>query len=197
MEPTPQQFIPKLICYRSLKSKDSIVSGGCVHHQFSLDDVNLFHAKMKKARSKDAIPIGKDSEAHYSNPDYLLTPSEDFRNFVLKNSEGKELMQVHFKLMNGFNTPKEITAKWTNEDGTTLELKNQLPELRDDKWWLDFDGRFTVPSIKNAIMVNPENQETQIMIRRLDKREMNVDAVREMPPLFLFGLLLCLNVCPF
>lgn len=193
-----QQFVPKLICYRSLKSKDGMMSGGCVHYQFSLDDVDLWHAKMKSPRPKDPVPIGKNSEAHYSNPEYLLAPSNDFSDFVLKNAEGKELMKVHFSLMSGKGSPKEIDAKWFGEDGTTMELKNKLPEKTDDgAWSLDFDGRYAVPSIKNAIMVNPTNQEIQCMVRRLDKREMNVDAKREIPSLFLFGLAICLNICPF
>ncbi|OHT16634.1 hypothetical protein TRFO_13058 [Tritrichomonas foetus] len=94
--------------------------------------------------------------------------------------------------------PKRITAKWKPKDGDEINVVSKPPELSETgEYVLDFDGRFAVPSIKNAIFEDKNTGETLMMFRRLDEWEMNCEAVRSMPDIFVFALLISVNVCPF
>ena len=190
------EYVPEFINYRTMRTE-----GSCFSFFFSLDDENLFTSKIQTKHQTDPIPIAKGGEVHYSQRkgNYALISSDNFHNFVLKRY-GSEIMKVRFDLIDGKKgNPKKIEATWKPSNGSdwfTLVSKDPV-KTEDGVWGLDFDGRYAKPSIKNAIMIDPKTKKVKVMIRRVEIWEVQVDAKKEIPPLFLFTLLMCLNVCPF
>jgi hypothetical protein len=182
-----------------MKTIGSIAKGGRTHFLFSLDEDELFSAKLKSKTQAKPIPIGRGAQAHYSAPDFVLTKSEDCSYFRLMK-ENTELGAVKFiKHQGEAHGPKDIEAVWFGENGETVLNLRSRPPIKNaaGEWCLDFEGRFACGSIKNAIMIDPQTQEVVFMCRRLDEFEQNVDAKRRIPPLFIFTVVLSLNICPF
>ena len=176
-------------------------AGSKVSFQFTLDDDDLYHCKMKSRHQSEGVPISKGSETHISSHDnYILSSSNHYHYFTLTRGKST-LLKLKFDLIDDKKkAPKKIKAKWTPDDGTPhFVLVSKAPDFDEETgiWSLDFGGRYAAPSVKNAILVDPETQEVEAMFRRVDPWEMHVDARAKMPPLFLFAVLVCLNICTF
>lgn len=194
-------FVPSLLCYLAMRTKTSSVKGKRIHFQFSLDDVNLYHAKFKgKHPTNIKIPISEGTECHYSrNNSYYLTASHDFTTYRMTFND-VEIYKAEFeKVDNNNDIPKKMRVEWTPNDGTpSLVLISKMPERNDEgKYILDFDGRYAEPSIKNCIFIDPNDGGIRAMVRKVDQWEQDIDAHPSVPSLLLFTILLCLNICTF
>ncbi|KAK8854301.1 hypothetical protein M9Y10_016861 [Tritrichomonas musculus] len=187
---------PSLDIYRSMRLEMNKGKGKRIHFQFSLDEVNLYHSKLKTKHQTEPIPISRGSETHYSHgAEFYLIPNEDFTNFSLKTDD-TEIMVCTFEKKK--KEPKLIKVIWKENPDEPQVFINQEAEKTDAGIYvLDFDGRYAEPSIKNCMLVHEEDHELAAMFRRIDSWEMNVDAKHELSDLMLFALILCLNVCPF
>jgi hypothetical protein len=192
-------YVPPLVLYRCMKKVGSIARGGRTNFLFSLDEDGMYSAKLKSKTQDRPIPIGRGPKAHYSAPDFVLTKSEDCTYFRVMKGD-TELGAVKFMKHRGeSHAPKDIEAVWFGENGeTVVSLTSKRPiKNADGQWCLDFEGRFACASIKNAILVDSQTQELMLMCRRLDEFEQNVDAKRQIPALFIFAVVLSLNIFPF
>ena len=190
------KYIPHFLVYRSMRTK---TGSGKYNFQFTLEEDPLFAVKLKSKNQIMPIPIGIGTTVHYSdNNTYYLIPSKNHHKFTLMK-DGEAIFIAKMKNLLHKNKPKHIEAHWIPNDGTEqYHLKNVPPEHSNgQEYLLDFEGRFAVPSIKNAIFINSETHEIAMMMRRLDKWEMNVEALPSLPNLFVFALLISVNVCPF
>lgn len=195
-----EPFQPNFLCYLAMREKSSSIKGKRIHFQLSLDDVKIYHAKLKgKHPTGIDIPIHTGSECHYSASDnYLLRASHDFKTYTMTH-EGVEIFHAVFEKHKEEEAPKNIKVEWKPNDGTQpITLVNKIPEKNDEgKWILDYEGRYAEPSIKNCILIDPEDNGVRVMIRKVDSWEQDIDAKQDMPDLMLFALLLCLNICTF
>ncbi|KAH0795881.1 hypothetical protein GPJ56_000248 [Histomonas meleagridis] len=179
------KYVPEFLNYRCMRRVNSMPSGSKVTFEFSLDDNDLYHCKMRKKHQLKNVPISEGSETHISSIDnYLLSSSHHFHNFTLM-SGSDVLLKIKFDNSKGGKKPKAIKAKWTPNDGTRafmLVSKEPDYDAKTKTWSLDFGGRYAKPSIKNAILVDHKTHEVQAMFRRVDPWEMHVDAKEGIPP---------------
>lgn len=195
-ETVTDDTVPSLACYRSMRIKVNQGKGKRIHFQFSLDEVDLYHAKLKTKHQFEPIPIARGNEVHYSHgAEFYLIPNEEFTEYSLRHNDD-EIMFCKFEKRK--KEPKVIEVTWSENPDSPIKLVSQEAEKTDaGTYCLDFDGRYAEPSIKNCILVTADTQEIVAMFRRVDEWEMNVDAKPNYPDLMLFAVLLCLNVCPF
>lgn len=187
---------PSLDCYRSLKMDTNKGKGKRIHFQFTLDEIDLYRAKLKTKHQTDPIPIARGSEVHYSSgAEFYLVSNEEFTEFSLKRND-TEIMTCYFEKRK--KEPKTIKVVWTENPDEPLVLISKEAEKTDAGIYvLDFDGRYAEPSIKNCILIHEDSKELAAMVRRVDSWEMNVDANHGLPDLMLFAVVICLNICPF
>lgn len=190
-------YIPQYLVYRSMRLKAS----GKYTFQLTLEEDPLYCCKLNGKHQNTPIPfgIGKDLPKDHTAK-YILTPSKDLKQYSL-TCDGEEIFLAQMEpsdLDNPSKSPKIITAQWTPKEGQQYHMKSRMPEKTSDgEYVLDFEERFAQPSIKNAIIYDLETDKTLVMIRRLDKWEMNCDAIPELPDILVFALLISINLCKF
>lgn len=188
-------YHPQYYVYRSMRIKSS----GKYSFQLTLDEDPLYCCRISKHQTSP-VPIGIGKElATIDNAKYILNSSKDLRHYSL-TCDGDEIFTADMEPSDPENSkcPKLITAQWTPKDGKKYSVKSRMPEkLSSCEYVLDFEERFAQPSIKNAIIYDTETDKTLIMYRRLDEWEMNCDAVPEVPDIFVFALLISINLCKF
>ena len=192
----PTFIAPAMQYFICEKIQTSSVRGKRFHYQLSLDNVPLFHAKLKAPHQKEPFPISAGSETHYSNSTYIMESNHEGSHFVLK--EGEKVIFECEMTKQPEEAPKKIEAVYKPEDGPEIRVVNQEPVKKDNgEWFLDFDGRFAIPSIKNAVLINPESQDVLFNVRKVEPWEINVDSIPGIPHLFLFATIMALVICDF
>lgn len=189
-------YQPQYLVYRSMRIKVS----GKYTFQLTLDEDPLYCCRLSSKHQNTPLPFGLGKEFPTNNDvKYILNPSKDLRHYSL-TCDGDEIFTADMEPSDPENSksPKLITAQWNPKEGHKYNVKSRIPEkLSTGEYVLDYEERFAQPSIKNAIIYDTETDKTLIMYRRLDEWEMNCDAVPEVPDIFIFALLISINLCKF
>ena len=197
----PESELPEYITYSCIRKK-STLSGRCTHFQLSLDDRDIYHSKIKSTTQTEPIPIAAGTEAHYSkgNDFYLLTnKSHEAFSLRAKKPNGKEIAILTMYQIISIDDPKNIQLLYnrSESDDTKIKLVNRKPTLQaDGTWVLDFSERYTIPSKKNAILVDDETGKEMIVVRKVEENEIELDAFEPIPPIYVFALAVAFWVCP-
>ncbi|OHS95368.1 hypothetical protein TRFO_38509 [Tritrichomonas foetus] len=78
-----------------------------------------------------------------------------------------------------------------------FSLKTMLPRKREDgKYTLNFGGKFTKMSIKNAILMN-DNEEKVLCVRRIGEHDIEIEVFQDVSLLQIFGFAIVSWVCPY
>jgi hypothetical protein len=76
------------------------------------------------------------------------------------------------------------------------QLHSKLPtNAGGGKYTLNFGGKFTKSSIRNAILID-ENDQTAILVRRIGKEDLEVECFMGLSNLVCFGFALVSWLCP-
>lgn len=187
-------FQPTFLVYRTMKIK-SVTK---FSYQMSLDEDDLFYAKCSKHQNKPIHIYEGSKPIKDSKVDYILTPSLNLKHFSLTQNH-HEISTVDIVFFEPKRrSPFIVSANWFAKKQQNYHFKTRQPELQSDgSYVLDFEGRFADPSPINSIFEDCNTDEIMIMIRKLDKWEMNSDVLPEIPPLFVFVLIMVLNLYPF
>ena len=192
----PTFLAPSMQYFICDKIQKSSVRGKRFYYQLSLDNVPLFCAKLKTTHQKESFPISAGSETHYSNSQYQMECNSDYTHFVLKEGD-TEIFKCNM-IKQPDEAPKKIEAVFTPKEGNEIRIVNQEPVKQDNgEWFLDFDGRFALPSIKNAILIDPETHSVLFHVRKVEPWEVDIDSIPGIPHLLLFATLMALIICDF
>lgn len=190
------KYHPQYLVYRSMRIKTS----GKYTFQLTLDEDPLYCCRLASKHQNTPLPFGLGNEfPTNNNVKYVLNPSKDLKHYSL-TCDGEEIFTADMEPSDPDNSkcPKVIEAKWFPKEGKKYNVKSRLPEkLSTGEYVLDYEERYAQPSIKNAIIYDTETDKTLIMYRRLDEWEMNCDTVPEVPDIFVFALLISINLCKF
>lgn len=184
--------LPEFLTYSCIKTKSSMLGGYCTHFQLALDDKQLFHAKVKKMNQVEPIPVGPGTEVHYrGKQDYLLLTNSTHEAFSLRESTptGNEMLVVSMYQIVSVDEPKTVRVvyKNMNGEGTKILVSRKPTQAEDGTWILDFSDRYTIPSRKNAILVDENTNEEVLAIRKVEDNEIEIDAVVTVSPLYVFA----------
>lgn len=185
--------LPEYLTYSCIKAKASKFGGGsCIHFQLSLDDKNLFHSKVKKMSQTEPIPVGAGTEVHYrGKQEYVLLCNATHEAFSLreKSPTGPEVLVISMYQIVSIDEPKTVRVVYKNlhNSGHTCLVSRKPIKNPDGTWMLDFCERYTIPSKRNAILVDEQTLSEVLVIRKVEEFEIEIDAIATVPPLYVFG----------
>ena len=185
--------------YRIVRKNKRSVRGLRVYFTIFDDKVPLYSTKMKGRHPSGPLPIAKGSEMHYRMTDfagYLLNGNKHSQfSLRAKDPYGNELMSTQFHLHDGRkDAPRDITANFFAADSIVPQkIVNKRPEFNPDGYWeLDFGNRRLITSVRNTIFIREEDEVEFVVVRKVSKNEIEVDAVEVMSPLCVFAIVLSL-----
>lgn len=117
------------------------------------------------------------------------------KKYVLKEiNSDEELMIINMDDDYGDEYgPRKIQLFWPKDN---LKHVSRIPHRNKDAWSLNFGKKFVINSIKNAIIVD-ENAKRSLLIRKIEKEQLQVDSYRKYKPIFLFAFAIASFICPF
>lgn len=193
--------LPEYVTYSCIKSTPKWGTH-CTHFQLSMDDLDLFHTKLKSLNQTEPIPISSGKECHYTkdNDFYLLTnKTHEAFSLRAKNPKGKEIMILTMYQIVSIDEPKVVSITYNKSETSTevVKLENQKPVLQTDGTWvLDFSERYTIPSKENAILVDEKTGKEMIVIRKVEENEIQLDSFEPIPPYIVFAVAVSFWLAP-
>lgn len=158
----------------------------------------LMSAKCKGINPK-YVYITNQKEIHLSQKDSfnsLLEISNKFRSFILRSYPNNQLiMNVNVKSMiSPFIFNRVFLA--TIFEPCQKTLKSQLPLLHEERGVLDFEGKFSVSSIKNGIMLDEDDKKV-FSIRKISNTTLEIDNDGNLDQLIIFAFGILSWLCPY
>lgn len=159
----------------------------------------LYTTKVKGSQLKEPLPIAKGGEMHYRDrefPGYLLSGNKHTQ-FSLRTADpfGKEQLSLTFSWHNGSKSvPRDISITFFLKDSLVPEkLANKRPQMTGDgEWQLDFSNRPVIASIRNCIFVHSSNGVEFVVVRKVERDMIEVDAVEIISPMAVFSIVIAL-----
>lgn len=180
------------------------IKGTRIYFQMKKGNQVLFSTKLKGKRPDDPIPIATGSEMHYSSDKFAgyLHSGNKHTIYSLRaqTTFGKELISILFESPNGDKSlPKKISVTFFLKDSLIpTKLINLEPNFNDDGFFeLNFHNKPVIPSIKNCILINQENNCEFMISRKVSDDVLEAEAVNIMSPLAVFAIILSLYQSPF
>lgn len=156
-----------------------------------------------KIKDHSKIGIGKGGEFHISTTESIaeIRVKNHGRLYTLFRPDkdmmdGKEIMNIEFKLPNGANTPRELVMKFVEPiQGVPCEIANRMPRrVKGGGWVVNLGGRYAVRSRKNCIMVDSEDREVMSAIK-IDKDEISLEMRPDISEVALFAFAIACFTC--
>lgn len=189
--------------YRIERKTKYTIKGKRIYFQIYLGGNVLFSTKMKGKRPDDPLPIAKGPEMHYSASEFagFLHPGNGHTLFSLRAQAayGTELLSVLFESVANAKLPKKIRVTFFLKDSLIpTKLVSADPNFNEDGYYeLNFHNKQVIPSIKNCILINEDNNCEYIMIRKVSDDVVEADAVTIVSALSVFAIGLALFQSPF
>lgn len=190
--------------YQVIRKTKHSIKGTRINFQILQHGDVLYTTKFKGKRPTDPIPIQSGSEMHYRDKEFsgYLHNGNNHSSYSLriKTQFGKELISIQYNYHNGVKSvPKDIIVSFFIKDSLIPQrLINMPPILTDDGGYeLPFYNKMCIPSIKNCVMINEQDQCQFMSVRKVEKNLIEIDAVDMISPLSIFGFVLSLFQCPF
>lgn len=176
----------KFISLRIVREKKTKLNG--VRQYFKCYDNGslMFSSKAKTSGSRE-IPISYGSEVHLStgSKDALLLNTENNTRFVLKNiKQDKIELVVHFELpRKDLDGTKRTRVSFYGSESLAFDLISSV--VTDTP---TFGGKYRTFSVKNSNLVNEENGDMLVVIRKVDKGILEIDSLLQLSQIQLFAL---------
>lgn len=185
--------------YRVLRWSKRSIRGLRVNFAILDGEKALFSTKMKGRHPSGPLPIAKGREMHYRSGSYaaFLLSGNNHSQFSLRARDqfGNELLSVQYALHEGRRSdPRDIVVNFFVADTMIPNrLVNRRPEYNPDGYWeLDFGEKPIISSIRNTIFVRESDNVQFVVVRKVSKDEVEVDAVEVISPLAVFAIVLTL-----
>lgn len=165
---------------------------------FSFESKNnsILYAK-SRGPTNNCVYISSNQDIHIKSKqyEYVLFVMNRSKKYVLKEiNSDEELMIIHMDDDYGVEYgPRKIQLFWPKDN---LKHVSRIPNRNKDVWSLNFGKKFVIKSIKNAIILD-ENAKRSLLIRKIEKEQLQVEAYRKYKPIFLFAFAIASFICPF
>ena len=167
--------------------------GKRTHFQLnSIENLTLFHTKIKSTLLLDQIFISKGNECHFSDKNHegIIYISQDKKSFSLRILDN-EIMTIRFIFSPDKNIfPINLNFFNLNENlPILLNSKNPIFNKEKNKWLIDFNGRILKyeKSKKNYIIIDQGNNEWIVIIKN-DHNSIFIEASSLLNPIMIFSI---------
>lgn len=145
----------------------------------------------KVVRRGELVVINSDEDIHVKSLkfEYSMRSTKNGSKFELFRKGGAALeMAIHFtnELSDGLLSPRNIKITFSDE----RQLTSKLPKkTKDGHWIMNFNGKYTLRSHKNAVLVD-KTQKRVIMMRKIDRNTLEQELITDFTPvqMFAFGI---------
>lgn len=164
-------------------------------YQLWYNDEIIFSALAKYRHPKETIFIKADSNITKNGyHDYCISPSNNCSKFNLhlNSIDGPELMIFEsFKENSDLNIPShcEIRLKEFCNMKRAAFITKRPNQTSNGKWFLDFQHRKVIPSVKNSIFVSNERNgnKEEMSFRKISKDTIECEAKKNIQPILVFS----------
>ena len=184
------------VTYHVIRKTSRGLKGKRVHFQLVQDEQPLLHTKIK-SDAPDTMFIAKGTDMHFSGSEFegVILATSNMTSYSCRKGGlyGEEYATVKFSKRQGSEKqrlPRIMRAtilerpKWMNgaKIGSRAPSRGAL-----GTWTLDFGDRAVVPSIKNAILVDANDEEV-CAIMKLNKGSLTITTYEGLDPLIVFTI---------
>lgn len=154
----------------------------------------LIYTAKCKTKSAHHVYIMKGNDAHLgSDADALILIGNDSSDFSLRKKKnlGSEVMTVRIlpPKTTADTTRKMTVSFFTPFDGTPAKIFTKKPCLSPNgKIEHDFEGKFAIESIKNAVLVAKHNGPKMMSIRKTGEDSLEIEPKFEHEDLWIFAI---------
>jgi len=169
------------------------ISGRRIYFRFNRETNCIFSAKCK-SKGSEKIPIVSGSEVHLRNPsDTVLIVGNNGTDFSLRerSQTGKELLTVRYypKSIGTNSFRRMVITFFQKTEEMPQKLRSKTPTFTNDGVAIhDFEGRYSIASVKNAVLAEEESLPNLLMIRKIAKDAADIEARFPIDPVYLFGI---------
>lgn len=123
------------------------------------------------------VYINEGQEVHVKSQVFKYKMTTNFKKSEFKAySSSAEIGTVYFdNTYSDVEGPRQITARFGD-----YEYHSKPPKYKDGKWILRFDGHFTLASMRNAILLD-QNEEKAITMRKISSNTFEINVHRPTP----------------
>lgn len=144
----------------------------------------------------DTVYISESPSVHIKAQQY---------DWILRVSKG----QCVFELFNKAGDDKEMYIRITNDYGKAIGPRKFQIDISPDvhlhskvavlsqqgKWRLPFNGKYVVPSQKNAVILD-SNDQPVILVGKIENPSLEIETIKEFTPIQLFVIGIVSFLCP-
>jgi hypothetical protein len=154
----------------------------------------LYSAKTRKILT-DLVFISESPSVHIKAQqyDWVLRVTKGQCAFELLKKDSDEIA-MSLSMTNDYE--KAIGPRKIEIDIAGVRLHSRLPVLKPNgTWCLPFSGKYVVPSQKNAVILDAEDQ-TVILVRKIEKISLELETIGNFSPLQMFVIGIASFICP-
>jgi hypothetical protein len=173
------------VCTREKKG----ALGGTAFFSFHENAFCLYNARFKKTRA-EIVAAGKEL-GRGCVPDCILLTSSKLLDFGLRSElTGCEMLAIRFSFAKGpVENCRRMSVTIFEDRTTPLRLVTRNPALgADGKVVHDFEGRFAVDSVKNAVLIMRSDGPAVVLIRKAGKNVIEIELRMQHEPVWAFAI---------
>lgn len=165
------------------------LTGRTLIFRFSENGKQMYKAVLK-GKNVAGFPIYKEDSTEQTHYMQMGNNTADF-SLHEQTEYGDELISIRFK-------PQETSADTHRKmavaifkplENAPVRLLSKLPGLdQDGKPFFDFEGRFSIESVKNAILIDRQYGPTLVMIRKAGEDVIEIEVRFPHDPIIIFAL---------
>jgi hypothetical protein len=174
------------VCSREKKGK---ILGSTITFTFHENFVLLFQARFKKTKTQ-IYGAGKNMNRD-SVPDCILLTSSKLLDFGLRSEvTGCEILAIRFSFARGpVENCRRMSVTIFEDRMTPLRMVTRNPALGSDgKVAHDFEGRFAVNSVKNAVLIMKADGPAVALVRKAGKNVIEIELRIHHEPVWAFAI---------
>ena len=180
-----------------LLQRDKRLTRTVIQWSLSYQGEVLYSAK-SKGPFNPTIVLQKGPEVHYSSPDpdfVILTSHQRIFDLHEKGKTGKLVGSIIF--ISNFEDSMRPRSLTLETNSPNLKLHNLEPVFNSHKnsWQLNFNGKFTLRSIKNVILQDDLNR-TCIICRKFSENSLEIESyIENYPDYYIAALAIADFLC--
>lgn len=184
---------PDFPIYLIKREKKTHLNGRRIFFNFYLGEQQIYTAKCK-TKTAHHVYIAKGNEAHLkSTSDAVILVGNDSSDFSLRKQEdlGNEILTVRIlPPKTSADKTRRMTISFFNPlEGTPNKVFSKNPNLNPDgKVEHDFQGRFSIESVKNAVLVSKIEGQNMLYIRKTGSNEIEIEPKFKHDMLWIFAI---------
>ena len=196
IEPVNDDYKPTYHTFQIKREEKFSITGNTFTYTLTHNKKLIMSSKSKGRYPSDPMPINHGSEVHLSHAgEYSFIPGKDATTFELRKESKKGKLLMKSQIIHSLSdktSPRSVVAT-LNIDSSSIDIVTKKPKKNSNGYYiLNFHGRKTLPSEKNAIFVlkGQENTPEVLSIRKIaiNKIEIIIDSKINHATVFALGL---------